>query len=124
LILEQEEIYWRQRAKERWAVEGDQNTKYFHRMATAHKRFNSIDSLEVDGSTIFDSGVIKEAIQKVYKKFYMELTTGGLTFSSMRLQSSPIKCRFGYKKNLRRKKYRNASDSVAWRQHMVLKVCQ
>lgn len=28
--------------------QGDKNTKYFHRIATAHKRFNSIDKLTVE----------------------------------------------------------------------------
>lgn len=40
-----------------------QSTKYFHRIATTHKRVNSIDNLKVDGIEVTDAEEIKEAIQ-------------------------------------------------------------
>jgi len=50
----------------------DRNTKYFHRIATAHKRVNSIDNLKVDGMEVTDAEEIKEAIQNYYKNLYKE----------------------------------------------------
>lgn len=38
LLLSQEELYWRQRAKSFWMKDGDRNTKYFHASASMRKR--------------------------------------------------------------------------------------
>jgi len=60
-----EETAWRQRSRILWLKEGDNNTKFFHNSANAHKRSNCIDQLEVDKVT-------KEIIQ-IYKKLYTEI---------------------------------------------------
>ncbi|KAG5605088.1 hypothetical protein H5410_026580 [Solanum commersonii] len=51
-VAKNEEIAWRQRSRVHWLKHGDKNTKYFHRMATAHKRFNTIDKLMVERVTV------------------------------------------------------------------------
>ncbi|KAG5619926.1 hypothetical protein H5410_005144 [Solanum commersonii] len=48
--------------------EGDNNTKYFHRIAIGHKRVNSIDNLKVEGVGVTYPKEIKEAIQQNYYK--------------------------------------------------------
>ena len=45
-----EEISWRQKSRVFCIKEGDRNTKFFHRIANSHRRFNSIDKLMVDGA--------------------------------------------------------------------------
>jgi hypothetical protein len=45
-LLEQEEIKWKQRAKEEWLRGGDRNTKYFHACANHRQRKNRIDHIE------------------------------------------------------------------------------
>ena len=47
-LLNQQEMYWRQRAKQFWLVEGDSNTKFFHQFASARKQKNSIVRLQDD----------------------------------------------------------------------------
>uniref|UniRef100_A0A803Q5L9 CCHC-type domain-containing protein n=1 Tax=Cannabis sativa TaxID=3483 RepID=A0A803Q5L9_CANSA len=47
-VLIQKEVFWRQRSKQVWLKEGDQNSKYFHAMATSRKRNNSIKRLQND----------------------------------------------------------------------------
>ncbi|WMV09897.1 hypothetical protein MTR67_003282 [Solanum verrucosum] len=71
-VARNEEIAWRQRSRIQWLKQGDRNTKYFHRIATAHKRVNSIDNLKVDGMEVTDAKEIKEAIQNYYKDLYKE----------------------------------------------------
>lgn len=71
-IAKFEEIAWRQRSRVLWLKHGDRNTKYFHKMANSHRRFNSIDTLESNGEVICDSNGIKEEILPFYKKVYTE----------------------------------------------------
>ncbi|XP_062088511.1 uncharacterized protein LOC133795077 [Humulus lupulus] len=47
-VLEQKEIFWRQRSKQLWLQAGDQNTKFFHACATTRKRNNHLASLKND----------------------------------------------------------------------------
>ncbi|WMV55130.1 hypothetical protein MTR67_048515, partial [Solanum verrucosum] len=75
-VARNEEIAWR-RIKNTMVETGDKNTKYFHRIATAHKRVNSIDNLKVDGMEVTDPKEIKEAIQNYYKNMYKGQKSGG-----------------------------------------------
>ncbi|KAK3193193.1 hypothetical protein Dsin_024503 [Dipteronia sinensis] len=61
LLLEQEEIYWRQRSRETWLQSGDRNSKYFHSRASMRKSRNVIHGLfdsennwRTDKAEIFD----------------------------------------------------------------------
>ena len=45
-ILQQQEAYWKQRAKQFWLVEGDSNTRYFHQYASSRRKKNSIQKLK------------------------------------------------------------------------------
>lgn len=44
-LLEQENLKWRQHAKEDWLRNGDRNTKYFHTCARQRKRRNSVEQI-------------------------------------------------------------------------------
>lgn len=52
--------------------EGDGNTKFFHRTANAHKRYNNIDKLLVNGETVENPEDIKKEIVTFYQNLYTE----------------------------------------------------
>ncbi|KAF2301217.1 hypothetical protein GH714_020887 [Hevea brasiliensis] len=67
-LLRRKESYWRQRAKEFWLKEGDQNTKFFHRKATIRQRKNRIDRLKDDNGNWCDWSTGLEAMITDYFK--------------------------------------------------------
>jgi hypothetical protein len=68
----QEEICWRQKSRVRWLKEGDKCTKFFHLVANANRRNNSIESLIVDGLPTSDPAVISEHIVDYYNSMFTE----------------------------------------------------
>jgi hypothetical protein len=44
-IYESEEAFWHQRGRENWLLQGDNNTKFFHRSASGQKRKRTMFSL-------------------------------------------------------------------------------
>jgi hypothetical protein len=47
-IYEEEELYWFSRSSEKWLLEGDNNTAYFHRVANGRRMKNTMYSLKKD----------------------------------------------------------------------------
>jgi hypothetical protein len=45
MLLRQEELWWRQRAKEEWLKQGDRNTKFFHACANSKRRKNFVGTI-------------------------------------------------------------------------------
>lgn len=48
LLLEQEDVKWKQHAKRNWYNLGDKNTRFFHECANQRKRRNKIVSIMDD----------------------------------------------------------------------------
>ena len=44
-----EEIFWRQKSKALFIKEGDNNTRFFHRLAKSHRQTNQIRGMELEG---------------------------------------------------------------------------
>jgi hypothetical protein len=68
----QEEIFWRQKSRIRWLKEEDKCTKFFHLVANANLRNNSIDSLIVNGSPTSDPAIISDHIVSFYDSLFTE----------------------------------------------------
>ncbi|RVX04635.1 LINE-1 reverse transcriptase-like [Vitis vinifera] len=67
-----EEISWRQRSRELWLKEGDNNTKFFHRMANAHSRRNWLSRLKVDDCWHTEELELKNSVVGAFNNLYTE----------------------------------------------------
>ncbi|CAH9106097.1 unnamed protein product [Cuscuta epithymum] len=57
VLLEKENLFWKQRAKEFWLREGDINSRFFHNAVKQRRRRNKMTGIrKVDGSWITDRG--------------------------------------------------------------------
>ncbi|KAL6322576.1 hypothetical protein AAG906_009887 [Vitis piasezkii] len=67
-----EEISWRQRSRELWLKEGDNNTRFFHRMANVHSRRNWLSKLKVDDCWHTEESDLKNSVVGAFNKLYTE----------------------------------------------------
>ena len=67
-----EEISWRQRSRELWLKEGDNNTRFFHRMANVHSRRNWLSKLKVDDCWHTEEIDLKNSVVGAFNKLYTE----------------------------------------------------
>ena len=72
-LLSLEETSWRQKTRMLCVKEGDNNTKFFHKIANSHKRYNHLSFLEVDGVIYEDRAEIAAQVVQFYKTLYQEL---------------------------------------------------
>ncbi|RVW76178.1 putative mitochondrial protein [Vitis vinifera] len=63
-----EEAHWRQHSREIWLREGDRNTGFFHRMASAHRRNNAMGSIKVNGEWLVEEQEVKEGIVNSFQQ--------------------------------------------------------
>lgn len=72
LLIEKEEISWRQKSRALWFKVGDRCTNFFHHVANFNRRVNSISSFEVKGEIVEDPAIISEEIVNLYSSLYKE----------------------------------------------------
>lgn len=71
VILEQEEVLWFQKSRERWIALGDRNIKYYHTTTMVRRRKNKIEALkDDDGSWIMQSLELEKLATEYYRKLY------------------------------------------------------
>jgi hypothetical protein len=70
--LLQEEISWRQKSRIKWLKEGDKCTKFFHLMANSNKRYNTIDSLNINGVLSSNQVAIREHAVNFFESMFAE----------------------------------------------------
>jgi hypothetical protein len=70
--MEQEDVKWKQRAKQNWYKNGDRNTPFFHAWADHHRRINHIGQIVDEGGRLWSN---KKEIPKVFIEFYQRLFT-------------------------------------------------
>ena len=83
-----EETFWRQKSHALYVKEGDNNTRFFQRLANSHRRANHIRSVEVDGVVYEDEPAMRAQVVQFYRDLYTETdtwrpTVDGLDFASI-----------------------------------------
>ncbi|KAL3622060.1 hypothetical protein CASFOL_034256 [Castilleja foliolosa] len=69
--LNKADIFWRQRAKERWIKDGDANTRYFHLTTIIHSRYNKINSISSSNNQIcYDRPSIGVCFVNFYSRLF------------------------------------------------------
>lgn len=76
----------KQKSKIKWAIEGDENSKFFHGMINNKLRRSRINGLSINGTWVTDPFTIKEAIFKFYKDKFDNHNTSRPSFSSIRFK--------------------------------------
>ena len=67
-----EEISWRQKSRMLCIKEGDNNTKFFHKMANSYRRYNHLRILEVDRVVFEKESEVTAQLVQFYKTLYQE----------------------------------------------------
>jgi hypothetical protein len=76
-LLEYQNAYWKRRCTIRWTKFDDENTKFFHSMATERYRRNNISALITDNGDIATAHAAKEEI--IYQSFKQRLGSSDQT---------------------------------------------
>ena len=71
-LISLEEVSWRQKSRMLCIKEGDNNTKFFHKVANSRRRYNHISMLEVIGVTYEDESEMADQAVQFYKNLYKE----------------------------------------------------
>lgn len=69
-LMEQEDLKWRQRAKEEWLRNGDRNTKYFHACAKQRQEGNQIVQVLDEAGQVCNT---QETIEQAFIDYYQNL---------------------------------------------------
>eukprot|EP00261_Vitis_vinifera_P017250 XP_010646847.1 PREDICTED: uncharacterized protein LOC104878346 [Vitis vinifera] len=67
-----EEAHWRQHSREIWLREGDRNTGFFHRMASAHRRNNAMNRIKVNGEWLVEEQEVREGVVNSFQQMLSE----------------------------------------------------
>ncbi|XP_074323087.1 uncharacterized protein LOC141660029 [Apium graveolens] len=71
LVLNQREVFWRQRSKQLWLQSGDQNSRYFHASASTRRKNNQIHRLQnEDGQWVDWENGMTELISNYFPSLF------------------------------------------------------
>uniref|UniRef100_A0A251V012 Putative RNA-directed DNA polymerase, eukaryota n=1 Tax=Helianthus annuus TaxID=4232 RepID=A0A251V012_HELAN len=62
----------RQKSRCKWAIEGDENSAFFHRLINNRKKRNGIPGLNIGGEWIFKPKEVKREVLRFYRKLFTD----------------------------------------------------
>ncbi|GKV13379.1 hypothetical protein SLEP1_g24388 [Rubroshorea leprosula] len=71
-ILWKREAIWKKKSRSDWVRLGDQNMRYFHKIANGRKAQNSISGLWSNGQWVEDPNMVKDEMVKYFSKMFRE----------------------------------------------------
>jgi hypothetical protein len=71
-LLEEEDLKWRQLAKEHWLKAGDKNSKFFHACVKQHRRHNQIEEILDEGGVMCST---EDEVEKAFTSHFQHLFT-------------------------------------------------
>ncbi|XP_042983236.1 uncharacterized protein LOC122312642 [Carya illinoinensis] len=78
-LLAEDDLRWKQRAKQRWLQNGDRNTRYFHMCANQRRKTNRISKVEgEDGSLHTNPTQVAGLFQAYYEKLFASSQPAGI----------------------------------------------
>ena len=70
-VLEQEELIWFQKSREKWVAHGERNTKFFHMSTIIRRRRNRVEALKKDDNHwATDANELEELAVNYFKRLY------------------------------------------------------
>ena len=72
ILMEQEDLKWRQRAKTDWLKFRDRNLKYFHACANQRRKVNNIDHIRDERGALWEN---QEGVRGAFKNYFASLFT-------------------------------------------------
>ncbi|XP_026444360.1 uncharacterized protein LOC113344647 [Papaver somniferum] len=90
-----DEVSWKIKSKTKWLQEGDRNTHFFMRKASARRRHNKIKQLYINGMLVDDKKILQEHIVEYYNTLFtreevIRPDLENITFDKINFQESDI----------------------------------
>lgn len=76
----------KQKARVKWAVEGDENSRYFHAMVRGRRNKNDVKGLLINGTWNEEPSPIKDMIYDFFKNHFEEPQPNRLKFTNARFK--------------------------------------
>jgi uncharacterized protein YfkK (UPF0435 family) len=68
--LDKHEMFWKEKAKVRWHLEGDRNTSYFHKITKLRNSTKLITTLRDGDTLIYDPPLIANQVVNFYQNLF------------------------------------------------------
>lgn len=68
--LHKEHLFWKESAKVKWHLEGDRNTKYFHKIYKIKSATNNIYALIIDENLVSDQETLSSYVVDHFKNLF------------------------------------------------------